>query len=322
LTAALEPSGQNRAGAWAFPLALTLLSPLLFLSIFFAPLAPIPLLYLLVGREDARASRVWAIGGSLCGLLITFLLQGPLAMLAYGLIIALPTLVVGESMLRKWLPDLAILFGLSAQILVILGTFALLAPRLGGWEGVKAQSASTIKGLAERMLQQPRELPAESKKQLEALRDKPETVLPELPGLLIASLLLSVTIPVLTMIRWNPRALTRRIGIHRDFLRRWKSPEWLVWPSLLAGAGVLLGEDGWEILAGNMLKPLLVIYFFHGMSILAFFLDSLRLRGPLRVLIYGTLALFLTPMVVSFGFFDLWFDFRARRKTSTEESKL
>jgi hypothetical protein len=49
------------------------------------------------------------------------------------------------------------------------------------------------------------------------------------------------------------------------------------------------------------------------MSILAYFLDSLRLRGPIRIIFYGTAILFLTLMVVSFGFFDLWFKFRGGR---------
>ena len=65
--------------------------------------------------------------------------------------------------------------------------------------------------------------------------------------------------------------------------------------------------------ARNLLKPILLIYFFQGMSILSYFLDSLRLRGPIRMIFYGTATLFLPLMVVSFGFFDLWFKFRGGR---------
>ncbi|RZA02910.1 MAG: DUF2232 domain-containing protein, partial [Proteobacteria bacterium] len=80
--------------------------------------------------------------------------------------------------------------------------------------------------------------------------------------------------------------------------------------------------DPFSLVANNLLKPILLIYFFQGMSILAYFLDSLRLRGPLRVFVYGAGLMFLTPMVVSFGFFDLWFNFRGRHKPSTEEKEI
>jgi hypothetical protein len=162
----------------------------------------------------------------------------------------------------------------------------------------------------------------ENKKELRQLMERPEELFAELPGILGALTLLLCTLPCVALMRWNPKGFLRRAGISRDYLRRWRTPDWFVWPALFCGASLLFESKPLHDLAGNLLKPILLIYFFQGMSILAYFLDSLRLRGPFRLVLYGTASLFLTPMVVSFGFFDLWFNFRGRNRPVDEEKGL
>jgi len=161
--------------------------------------------------------------------------------------------------------------------------------------------------------------PEQNKEELQKILANPSLVYPDLPGVALSALFLLSILPCLALIRWNPKGFLKRTGIPRDFLRKWKAPEWLVWPALLCGVFHIFEVEIASTVARNALNPLLIIYFFQGMSILAYFLDSLRLRGPLRVLIYGAGIIFLTPMVVSFGFFDLWFNFRGRHKPPAED---
>ena len=92
----------------------------------------------------------------------------------------------------------------------------------------------------------------------------------------------------------------------------WRTPEYLVWV-LIAGGGLLLLEDK---LAGTIGLNLLIIsggiYLFQGMAIVAFYFNKLKTPLFLRTVGYS-LILFqqtFTILVVGFGLFDLWFDFR------------
>ena len=179
-----------------------------------------------------------------------------------------------------------------------------------------------MKDSADRLLaQQKSDVPESTIEELKSFKDNPGQFVEELPGLAAAMLLLLCALPCLALIRWNPKGFLRRTGIARDFLRKWSTPDWFVWPALFCGAFLLFDAPYLSDLARNLLKPILLIYFFQGMSILAYFLDSLRLRGPIRVIFYGTAILFLTLMVVSFGFFDLWFKFRSRNRFEEKEKE-
>jgi hypothetical protein len=175
--------------------------------------------------------------------------------------------------------------------------------------------------MAEHLLAQKKntELSDSTQEELKALLKSPSLIFEDLPGLLGTLLLLLCTLPCVALIRWNPKGFLRRTGIARDFLRKWRTPDWFVWLALFCGVFLIFDVEYLSVIARNLLKPILLIYFFQGMSILAYFLDSLRLRGPIRVLFYGAGVLFLTPMVVSFGFFDLWFNFRGRHRPEEED---
>lgn len=313
----------ERPGAWAFQLALCLLGPLFFLSYLFTILAPLPALYLHVGTPDPRRGRFWSLVAGVLGMLLCTAVKGWLmGGLLFFLFASLPAAVLGELLLRKQGVEKAVL-GASLALLLAAGASAWGVATLRGESLIPAARQAgegLVRATAERLLSQERnDLPDHTRDDLKSIQENPGQLLQDLPGITGSLLLLLCTLPCVALVRWNPKGFLRRTGLNRDFLRRWRTPDWLVWVALFCGAFLVFEQPYLSTLARNLLKPILLIYFFQGMSILAYFLDSLRLRGPLRILFYGTAILFLTPMVVSFGFFDLWFNFRGRSRPASEE---
>jgi hypothetical protein len=314
----------ERPGSWAFQMALCLLGPLFFLSYLFSLLAPLPLLYLQIGSPFVRRGRAWALCAVLVGLFLCFAVKGWLwGSLLYFLFAALPALVLGELLLRQQGPEKAIL----GAVLAVALASTLCAWGFAQSKGVALLPAARqateqfVRETAEQLLSQDGKVSTEQREALEQLKAQPGEEAKTLPGLALSILLLLCTLPCVALIRWNPKGFLRRTGISRDFLRKWKSPEWMVWPALFCGLFHLFEVEILSDLARNALIPILLIYFFHGMSILAFFLDSLRLRGLSRVFFYGAAIFLLNPMVVSFGFFDLWFNFRSRNRPKDKDSR-
>lgn len=314
----------DRPGSWAFQLALCLLGPIFFLSYLFSLLSPLPGLYLHAGTPDRVRGQIWSGVALVLGCALSAAIKGWAGSLGFLAFASLPALVLGELLLRKKGPVKAV-FGATLAVLLAVFAFSWIAAKSQGLELVpmaKSMVETQAKAVAVRLLTQSQsEISDPMREELERIEADPSLVLAELPGLALAAVLLLVTLPCLALIRWNPKGFLRRAAIPRDYLRKWRAPEWLVWPSLLCAAFLLFEVEYLSTLARNALKPILLIYFFQGMSILAFFLDSLRLRGPIRVIFYGLGILFATPMVVSFGFFDLWFNFRGRAKGQEEDKE-
>ncbi|MEK6726165.1 MAG: DUF2232 domain-containing protein [Deltaproteobacteria bacterium] len=102
----------------------------------------------------------------------------------------------------------------------------------------------------------------------------------------------------------------------------WRSPEPLVW-LLIAGGALLLIKNEWAWVIGlNLLVVSGGIYLFQGMAIMAFYFK--KLQTPLFFKALGYLLIvfqqIFTIMVIGFGLFDLWFDFR-RLKTEKPSKK-
>lgn len=315
-----SPISTNRPGSWAFSLALCLLGPLFFLSYVFTLLAPLPLLYLHSGDPDRPRGRLWFFLAVALGTALSAILRGSFGGFGFLIFASLPAFVLGELLLSKKGPEVAVSSALAAILVTCaVGWFTLESQGQSVWPKVKQTIESQVVSTADLLLSRnPEEIPQETKEELELLKKTPERIFAELPGFLFAALLLLCILPCVALIRWNPKGFLRRTGINRDFLRKWRTPDWLIWPALLCGAFFVFELEPYSQIARNCVKPILVIYFFQGMSILAYFLDSLRLRGPIRVILYALGIMFLWPMVVSFGFFDFWFNLRARKEPPVE----
>lgn len=305
---------QENSRSWAFGVALCLLGPILFLSVVFSILAPLPILYLHQGTWDRTWSRLFAWASVPVGALICFIVKGPALGAGFVVLAGLPALVLGELLENHQSPEKAIgIASLFSSILLILfGFFYLKNQPTPVWDFLQGLTKNIINQLLVEIQKNSHNQGSLNETELQEYLKDPNKLLWEIPGILASAILLLHIIPMILLIRWNPKGLGRRLKVARDFLRSYSSPEWLVWPSIVCIAGLVFEAGKASQVASNLLKPLLVIYFFHGMSILAYFLDSFRLRGPLRYVLYSLGLIFLTPMIVSFGFFDLWFNFRSR----------
>jgi len=102
-------------------------------------------------------------------------------------------------------------------------------------------------------------------------------------------------------------------------LRCWRLPFFGVW--LVIGSAFLWILDSYvfhvewlKIAALNVFLVFALIYFFQGLAIVSFYLSRWALSPMIRLLLYSLLILFFQPLMsillMAFGFFDSWFDFR------------
>ena len=319
----MGPETMQKQSSWAFQLALCLFGPLLFVTLIFSILSPLPGLYLYAGNPDSRTGRIWFFLSLIIGFILVLAVSGPSTAIGYILMAGLPALVLSELLLRKKGPEKAIVAAF-ALLLVSIGSMGL---GISAKKGVlitegKAYIETQTKVFFEKLITQNPDLPEATLDEFKKITKNPELfVYEEIPGILLSSLFLLCALPCLALIRWNPKNLLRRAMIPRDFLRKWASPEWYIWPPIVCITFILIEVPYVSLVAKNIIYPILLVYFFQGMSILAYFLDSLRIRGVFRIIIYGAGIMFTLPMIVSFGFFDLWFQFRNRRRSNEDSNE-
>jgi uncharacterized protein YybS (DUF2232 family) len=138
------------------------------------------------------------------------------------------------------------------------------------------------------------------------------TVLPALAFVTFATLVL---INIFFLLRRFPER-RGEIAASADF-REWRAPEWLVWPFVVAGFVLLIpGAEAFRTAGLNMVLVTAVFYFFHGLSIVAYYFHHKHVPRVLRGLLYLAIVFeqILTVAVMVLGLFDLWVDFRRLKK--------
>ena len=95
-------------------------------------------------------------------------------------------------------------------------------------------------------------------------------------------------------------------------LNRWRAPEPLVWAAIGCGLMLLLPVTSLKIVGMNGVIVLMAVYFFQGIAIVSFFFEKKQLPVALRFILYSLIVLqqFLLLVVIGFGFFDMWLNFR------------
>jgi uncharacterized protein YybS (DUF2232 family) len=97
---------------------------------------------------------------------------------------------------------------------------------------------------------------------------------------------------------------------------RWQAPDRLIWVVIVSGFALFLFSGGIKLLAINALIVMLAIYFFHGLSIVLFFLNKYSVPSWARFGIYFLIIvqqLFFAILALA-GLFDQWVDFRKIQK--------
>lgn len=118
------------------------------------------------------------------------------------------------------------------------------------------------------------------------------------------------------IVNLNPNRFLQKRGMDRRVIFRWKNADFLVWPALALWASSLFLKGMWAEIAVNALKLFMAAYALQGLAILGSVLNAWKIRGFFRMFFYGLVVFFMMPLVLGVGFFDQWFDFRAKLRQS------
>jgi len=138
-------------------------------------------------------------------------------------------------------------------------------------------------------------------------------------------LLPAMILNLMIFLLWLNIVAARRLfgGAERVFpslglLRVWRLPFLGVWLviafAFLCLFDVYVLKTEWlMLLTLNAFMVFTLVYFFQGLAIVTFYLNRWKLSPMIRLALYSVLILFFQPLsflLVAFGFFDSWFDFR------------
>ena len=144
----------------------------------------------------------------------------------------------------------------------------------------------------------------------------------ELPSAVFIFAFVTVWLNLVLLVRLVSLGLKEQVKLSQEILKTWKAPEWLVWPTIVAGASIIFEsyiEPQWIGIAGlNIFKCLMAVYAVQGLSVLSNLFDVWGVKGIWRSFLYGAFVFLMMPMLLALGFFDLWFDFRVKLGQRTE----
>lgn len=130
------------------------------------------------------------------------------------------------------------------------------------------------------------------------------------------SAMLMIYLNMNLLMTFNPGNFIQKLGIDRKAIFSWKNSELLVWPMIGTWGLAILTKGRVSDVAMSILKLFLAAYGLQGLAILGSVLNSWKIRGFFRMFIYGMAVFFMMPLVLGVGFFDQWFDFRAKLRQS------
>jgi uncharacterized protein YybS (DUF2232 family) len=268
-------------------------------------LIPVPLAFY---RTKLGSRGGWTVAAASMAYVVV--LGGGLELLFFGSLLAMGALM-GELMARRW--PLEHMVAAVCGAIFGAGTVGLWMVGLTTGRGFQGTLSAGVRHNLELTLSLYREmgLSPDQIRFLESSMDVIEQVMVGMmPALVIGSTLMAVWVSVLCL-----RVLFRRYGIAApDYgpLDHWKAPEMLVWPVIASGVLLLVPSLVAKTVGLNGLVVLMVVYFFQGMAIIAYFFRKKRIPRIARIVLYALIALQQIVMlaVIVVGFFDTWFNFR------------
>lgn len=294
------------------------LSALVFLSALLAIFAPLPLL--VTGLSQPKGQRRWTALVGLINALIVFGLGGKASCVTYVVFVLTPSFILLECLLRKKSLELMAAAALLGIVLAGAGAVTGYSRVYQAHPVAEARAAvsqfvdyvakaSTENGASSHLAAQAVQDPAD-------LEDWKQNLMVELPSALAVMALVMIWANLVTLLRMNPGNIRTRLSLRPDFFQVWKAPEWLIWPTILAGLTLLVNFGVASDVGRNVFKFLMAIYALQGLSVLSSAFLRWKVKKYLRILGFGVAVLVMMPLLLSLGFFDLWFDFRAKFRQS------
>ncbi len=289
------------------------LSAFLFMTGLFAILSPLPLILLAF-----RTNRKWAYSAILTNFIWVALLMGEISAGLYlvmsvavsvGLIESLKRYAARPSERRSSGFKVEIAAGLSLGLMALISLGILFyyshLHHTSPWVEIRTQMHQTVEYLGTQMTGAGM-VPASE------LDDWKERLLVEFPSAAGIFALLIVWMNLILVLRMNPGSIRDRLGLEAGYGRNWRAPEKLIWPTIASGFCLLFIPGLVSDVSLNIFKVVMAVYAIQGLCVLSFFLDVWKAGGLTRTLAFMGSVFVLTPLLLSLGFFDLWFDFRSK----------
>jgi len=276
---------------------------------FFSLLTPLPFLYYSAKLGVSQAVKLTCVSILVTGLIAAITRQSQLIFLCFEFSVL--GLILSEIFRRKMSIGTSVLLGTCLLLLMGLLVLAVagLRKNLGPLEMVYAYLLESLEETA-RLYSQVGADPEKAGAFQETLKALKEVVALIYPSLMIVG---SAFVVWLNVIMSRPLFIKRNLEVP-DFgaLDRWKSPELMVWGLIAAGFSLFLSFSPLRLVAVNALVIMLAIYFFHGLSVLLFYLNKYRVPPWMRVGVYALILLqqILVVGVTMAGLFDQWIDLR------------
>ncbi|MBC2704311.1 DUF2232 domain-containing protein [Desulfobacula sp.] len=130
------------------------------------------------------------------------------------------------------------------------------------------------------------------------------------PGIFINSYLTMVWLNILLI-----KKLLLKKGIlikSIENLNQWKAPDYLVFGVIALSVLIFLPVDVLKLLSVNCLIILMFVYFFQGIAVVSFFFQKKNAPFALKFFLYILIAIqpLFMFLVIGFGLFDTWINFR------------
>ena len=282
------------------------MSAVLYLTALGALLAPLPLLSIYFRKGRGHAFAATAVNG-----LLVFYLGGPVRFLIYLTTVLTLTWVIAESSRRKLSVE-------KSACIAFLGVVGVAGLVIAVWTRVFHEDLVRVfhSYWSEWLKLAGKPSVPDSKffnvEDFEEWRRGLWELLPAVAQLLMIMIWTNISL----VIKSNPGGIRELLGLEPNFLSHWKAPEFLVWPTIVTGFFLIVDLGLVSDLSWVVFELLMLVYSIQGLSILSSVLDLWGIRGLVRVIGYSVSLVLMFPLVVTVGFFDLWFDFRGKFRQS------
>ena len=283
---------------------------------FLSMLTPLPFLYYSAKLGVSQAVKFTCISIIATGLIAAVTRQAQLIFLC--LEFSVLGLILSEIFKKRLSIGVSVLLGTCFLLLIGFVVLAVAGMRrnMGPLEIVYAYMMESLEVTA-RIYNQVGADPEKAGEFQEYLKALKEGIAVIYPSLLAVG---SAFVVWLNVIMSRPLFRRRNLEVPEfGALDRWQSPELMVWGLIAAGFSLFLSISPLRLVAVNALVILLAIYFFHGLSILLFFLNKYRVPPWMRIGVYALILLqqFLVIGVTMAGVFDQWLDLRRIHQKKT-----
>lgn len=291
------------------------LAAALYLSIIFAMFSALPLIYV-----HLRFGRLPGIAASITNMALVFALSGRVNSAVFFVLAVVLAATIAECIKLKLKIEWNVVISVVMMMLVstlLLGSYSHKF-NVNPFQKLESYVGSAVEEIASNV-EKYKASATISSQDLDKLLVDPEmtkrNILYELPSAITISLLVLAISNILLIARLGLGGVRSHPQLHPEYFKTWKAPDHMVWPTLAAGFCLVIDVPGVSDVALNVFKILMAVYAVQGLAIVNALFDLWGVKGFLRPLGYVLAVAILLPLVISLGFFDLWFDFRNKFKT-------